>query len=72
MSNDKKDITATARVRVTIEVPTSNWSKDCTVEQIMNQAEREASNAVQNHIGSKQGWRIVGEPEVVATFGVRS
>lgn len=72
MTKPKNDITATARVRITIEVPTSNWGKDCTVEQIMNQAEREASNAVQNYISSKQGWRIVGEPEVVATFGVRS
>lgn len=72
MSKQQKAITATARVRVTIEVPTSNWGKDCTVEQIMTQAEKEAANAVQNHISSKQGWRVVGEPEVVATFGTRS
>lgn len=72
MSESQKTITATARVLVTIEVPTSKWGKDCTVEQIINQAEKEAVNAVQNHIQSKPGWRVVGEPKVVAAFGTRS
>ena len=69
--SEKNNIVASARVRITVEVPTSNWGKDCSVEQIMDQAGREASNAVRNHIECKGGWKIVGEPEVVACIGVR-
>jgi len=66
----KPDISATARVRLVIEVPTSCWGIDCTVEQIMDQASREATIAVQNMI-AKAGGRIIGEPEVIATIGIR-
>ena len=63
-----KDIRATARVRVLIEIPVGSWSEDCKVSQVMDQASKQVSQTIHSMIG-KIGGKIIGEPEVIATIG---
>jgi hypothetical protein len=51
-----------AKVRVVVEVEVwlpSPWGDDCTVGQVRVQARREATQAVQNIIGTDARMRIV-------------
>lgn len=62
-------MTATARVRLTIEIDAgSTWGDDCTARQVYDQASQEARHAVENMIigSNKLGTRckIVGKAEV--------
>jgi len=61
-------VKATAKVQVIIEVDTSSWGKDCTVNQILRQASEEAVNKVRRMIETNNA-RIVGDPVVIATIG---
>jgi hypothetical protein len=63
---------AVARVRVVVEVPASSWGSDCSVQQVFDQASREASariaKLIQEHL---PGARVIGEPEVTAVMARR-
>lgn len=67
-------IGATARVRLTVEVPvTSRWGSDCPLEQIFKQASDEATRYIKNLFERHRpdgGNRvqIVGQPDVVAVL----
>ncbi len=65
---------ASATVQVTIEVPTSSWGPDCTVDQVFRQAREEAIGAVRNMIhktDNDRRMKIIGEPVVkMATYEV--
>jgi hypothetical protein len=60
-------VVAVARVRVTVEVTRGSWGDDCKLEQVFDQAGREAAADIQNLI-AKAGARVVGEPVVEAVL----
>ncbi len=58
--------TATARVTVTLEIPVGSWGPDCSLEQIVNQATKDATaRALQ---GCTHFSRVIGTPEVTVGF----
>jgi hypothetical protein len=65
-------LTTITRVRVTVEVSAGSYGADCTISQIVEQASREASNAVLNACnhrasgGNTLQARVIGEPVVLA------
>ena len=60
-----KRLQATARVRIVIEVDAGAWGDDCTVQQINEQAGRDAVLRIQSAMRN-QALRIIGEPHVTA------
>lgn len=69
-STPKQEVRATAKVRVTLEVRTGTWGKDCSVTQLFKQAGDDALTAVRNLVTNDSTIKIVGEPEVFAVIGV--
>ena len=61
-----KLLTSTATVRLTVEVSgLGNWNKDCTAQQIYDQAGSEAKSKLMRHLHSSGvGFTVVGEPKV--------
>jgi hypothetical protein len=60
-------VVAVARVRLTVEIVRGSWGADCKLDQVFDQAGREAASAVQNLI-TAAGARVVGEPIVEAVI----
>lgn len=65
-----KQITAKARVQLTVEVETSSWGEDCSIGQLYAQA---AETALQNlNAALKPGEHgrvvVVGEPKVIGVI----
>jgi hypothetical protein len=65
------EVIAKAKVQITVEVCTSTWEKGCPVEQVFEQASREAEASVTRMIVNHPGARIVGKPKVTAIIGER-
>jgi len=62
-------------VTLTVEVAVgSSWGKDCTIEQVYDQAAREAIgrlNSMATKYGPHHGMKIIGEPKVDAVLSTR-
>jgi hypothetical protein len=58
------EVTAKAKVQITVEVDASLWGLETPIEQVFEQASRSALGDV-NKIAQKEGWRIIGEPKVI-------
>jgi hypothetical protein len=65
------EVIAKAKVQITVEVCTSTWGKGCPVEQVFEQASREAEATVTRMIANQPSARIVGKPKVMAIIGER-
>lgn len=63
-------IRAIARVQVTVEVETGAWGKECTMEQVHQQAGHSGAQMVRQAMSGKSldptPFRIIGEPKVTA------
>jgi hypothetical protein len=59
-----KNVTATARVTLTVEVIGGTWGSDASFEEVYRLASREAVDQIQGLLGSQA--RVVGEPQVTA------
>ena len=57
---------ATARIQITVELSASAWRSDCTVQQIYEQAGREAVNKLGSLLQGEA--RIIGDPKVIAVL----
>ena len=65
-------ISATARIQVTVEVDGGTWGSECSMEQVFDQAKKEASIGVQSAIQkSYPRGRVIGEPIVLAILTKR-
>ena len=59
-----KDLTmkpdlAYAVVEITVEVKAQNWGPECTVEQAVEQATREATDKLRNVLSKDNGMRVL-------------
>ena len=61
---DAMNVKATAKVKVTLEVSGGSWGRECSLDQVFEQASKEALITVNRVIGNSHIIRIVGEPEV--------
>jgi hypothetical protein len=59
--------TATAVVALTVEVRVGAWNPDCTLEQAVSQATRDAAGKLARLLGSNKGIRIT-EATAVRVF----
>lgn len=67
----EQNVIATARVRLVVDVECGSWGNDCTLQQVEEQAGREARTRLANQLGkgqSKPIGVIIGEPEVFAVM----
>jgi len=63
-------VTAKARVQIIVEIETSAWGGDCTLEQMYKQAAEDGLNKLRSlryfHGGEvKEPLLIIGEPKVI-------
>lgn len=65
-----KEIFATARVSLTVEIDAAHWDIASSAEQIFNAAGREAQNRLENLLRTERGIRILGKPVVTLVTGV--
>lgn len=63
------NIYATARVKLTIEVPATRYQTTITAEDLLRVAGKEAVLACHHLFQGKPGWKVVGEPEVTLVTG---
>lgn len=59
------DVVASAKVIVQVEISNlGNWGKECTIEQLQEQATEEALRKISRGIHSAGYMRVVGDIEV--------
>lgn len=68
---EKKELFATARVSLTVEVDAASWDVASSAEQIFNAAGREAEKRLEHLFQKERGIRLVGKPEVKLVTGIR-
>jgi hypothetical protein len=68
--SDKKELYATARVSLTVEIDAASWDVRSSAEQIFNAAGREAEQRLQNLLQKERDIRIVGKPVVKFVTGL--
>jgi hypothetical protein len=67
-----KQISARARVQITIEVDAGVWGEDCAISQLHKQAAESGLANVQNALAKSQVQHaIIGEPRVVGVLTER-
>lgn len=68
----EKELFATARVSLTVEVDAASWEVASSAEQIFNAAGNEARNRLEHLFQKERGIRLIGKPVVTLVTGVRS
>ena len=65
-----KQIRASARVQVTVEVDTNAWGGECTIGQLYDQAADSGRKTIEKMIYDRKDGivRIVGEPKVIGVI----
>lgn len=69
--SEKKELFATARVTLTVEVDAASWQVGSSAEQIFSAAGQEARHRLEILFQKERGVRIIGEPVVTLVTGVR-
>jgi len=68
---EKKELFATARVSLTVEVDAASWQVESSAEQIFKAAGEEAVQRLHILFQKERGVRVVGNPVVTLVTGVR-
>ena len=68
--SEKRELFATARVTLTVEVDAASWDIGSSAEQIFNAAGREAHNKLDHLFAKERDIRVVGKPVVTLVTGV--
>jgi len=67
---EKRELFATARVTLTVEIDAASWQVSSSAEQIFEAAGREAENRLSILLQKERGIRVVGGPTVTLVTGV--
>lgn len=60
-------VSATARIQVTVEISGGSWESDCGMEQLFEQAAKEARIGIQNVVQKMYpNVQVIGDPIVLA------
>jgi hypothetical protein len=69
--SERKELFATARVSLTVEVDAASWQMASSAEQIFKAAGEEAVQRLHTLFQKERGVRIVGDPVVTLVTGIR-
>ncbi|WP_027533841.1 hypothetical protein [Bradyrhizobium sp. WSM3983] len=69
--SEKRELFATARVSLTVEVDAACWDVGSSAEQIFNAAGREAKNKLDILFQKERDVRVVGQPVVTLITGLQ-